>query len=106
MEFYNVTAIVRNTRLEAVEQRLQEANVRGITVTKAKGYGEYKNFFASDWMISHARLEVFTSRAEEVADLIVEAAHTAKRGDGIVAIAPIRKVIRIRDRCELGAGES
>lgn len=105
MNFFNVTAIVRSTRLKEVEQRLQEANVRGITVTKAKGYGEYKNFFAPDWMITHARIEILTSRAAEIADVIVEAAHTGHTGDGVVAIIPTEKVIHIREQRELGAGE-
>lgn len=105
MQFYNVTAIVRNTRLKAVEQRLQEVNVRGITVTKAKGYGEYKNFFAPDWMVAHSRIEIFTCRADEVANVIVQAAHTGQRGDGVVAVMPTETVIRIREKCELGGGE-
>lgn len=104
MKFYNITAIVRNTRLQAVEQRLQEANVRGITVTKAKGYGEYKNFFATDWMVAHSRIEIFTCRAEEVASVIVEAAHTGQKGDGVVAVMPTERVIRIREKCELSSG--
>lgn len=105
MKYFKVTGIVRSSDLERIEEGLKQASVRGITVTRAKGYGEYRNFFTADWMSSHARIEIFTTRAQEVANVIVNAAHTGSPGDGLVAIVPVEKVIRIRDRREFGAGE-
>lgn len=105
MKFFNVTGIVRNSDLERIEESLQRAAVRGITVTRTKGFGDYSNFFTADWMTSHARIEIFTSRPDEIADIIVEAAHTGRPGDGLVAMIPVEKVVRIRDRRELGARE-
>lgn len=99
--FYKVTAITRSGCLETVETNLQQANVRGITVTPVKGYGEYKNFFAADCMKPFVRIEVFTTRGREVADIIVEAAHTGQPGDGVVAIERVDDVIRVRERRSL-----
>jgi nitrogen regulatory protein P-II 1 len=104
MSFRKVTAIIRPNRLEAVEGRLRDLAVPGISVTRVKGYGEYANFYTADWMITHARVEVFIGqhRAEEVAIAIMEAAHTGMDGDGIVAVLPVESVyhIRTRKKCE------
>jgi len=41
VEFRKITAIIRALTLEAVEQRLITVGVRGVTVTRVKGCGEY-----------------------------------------------------------------
>lgn len=100
MSFRKITAIVRISALEAVEQGLHHAGVKGVTVTRVKGYGEYANFFAADTMTHHARLEIFThvERVDGIRDAIFAAASTGLKGDGIIAILPVEAVYRIRDR--------
>ncbi len=100
MSYNKVTAIVRRDVLEKVECRLREIGVQGISVTKVKGYGEYADFYSPDWLVPHARIEIFTTakRAEEVAGAIMDAAHLGMAGDGIVAILPVEKLYRIRTR--------
>lgn len=102
-----VTAIVRVDVLEAVERRLQELRVPGLTVTKVKGYGEYVNFFTRDRMTEHARIEIFLrrQRADEVARAIVDAAHTGGAGDGIVVVLPVESIYRIRSRAVASSDE-
>ena len=96
--FRKVTAIIRSSALERVEKTLAGLCVPGISVTKVKGYGEYANFYARDWMVDHARVELFVRReqAEEVVQAIIDAAQTGLAGDGIVAILPVEAVYRIR----------
>lgn len=96
--FRKVTAIVRTVALENVEQCLKSAGVPGISVTKVKGYGEYKNFFRHDWLSEYARIEIFLrrNRADEIARIIVEAAQTGQPGDGVVAILPVESLYQIR----------
>lgn len=100
MEYRKVTAIVENQRLEAVERCLEEIGVGGVSVTKVKGYGDYRNFYTRDWMTSHSRIEVFTdaSRVDSIVRAIMEAAHTGQPGDGIVAVLPVERVYRIRTK--------
>jgi nitrogen regulatory protein P-II 1 len=100
VQLRKVTAIVRVDVLERVERRLQELRVPGVSVMKGKGYGEYENFFARDWMTEHARIEIFLrrERADEVARAIVDAAHTGGAGDGIVVVLPVESIYRIRSR--------
>ncbi|NOZ14157.1 MAG: P-II family nitrogen regulator [Acidobacteria bacterium] len=99
MEQKKITAIVRTGRLEAVEQALQAVGVKGITVTRVKGYGEHTNFFSSGWYCTHARIEIYTekSRVQEIANTIIAAAQTGRAGDGIIAILPVDRLYRIRE---------
>ena len=100
MNFRKVIAIFRSSRLETVEDRLRSLRVQGLSVTKVKGFGEYANFFESDWLCTHVRIEIFTSKlkADEIAKAIMEAAHTGIKGDGLVAIMPVESVYRIRTK--------
>ena len=59
MDYRKVTAIIRRDVLEKVELKLQEMGVRGISVTRVKGYGEYLDFYFRDWLVSLARIEIF-----------------------------------------------
>jgi len=107
MELRKVTAIIRTEVLEKVEKRLKEMGVKGITVTRVKGYGEYANFFSRDWLVTHARIEIFTekAKAEKAAAVIMEAAHSGVPGDGIVVILPVEKIFRIRSQSEASPHE-
>lgn len=102
MKFRKVTAIIQTMMLEKVERALHDAGVKGISVTKVKGFGEYANFYAQDGIVSHARIEIFTSaeKAGGIADTIMDAAHTGVPGDGIVAILPVEHLLRIRGKAE------
>jgi nitrogen regulatory protein P-II 1 len=102
MDFTLVVAIVPPVELEAVEERLKKIGVRGITVSKAKGYGAYANFFSHDWMVEQVRVEVFAERdrAELIAQAIMDAVDSDSPGAGIVAILPVEKVYSVRTRAE------
>ena len=64
MEIKLIVAIIRRDRLEPVEEKLKQIGVERINVSKVKGYGEYRDFFARDWMVEEARLEIFTRKDE------------------------------------------
>ena len=102
MELRKVTAIIRCDALDRVEERLQDLGVKGLTVTNVKGFGEYANFFAHTWLVTHSRIEIFTekNRAEQIAAVIMQAAHTGGAGDGLVVILPVEKLFRIRTKAE------
>ena len=107
MEWKKVVAIIRTDRLEQVENRLKKIRVRGISITKGKGYGEYANFFTSDWFSAHARLEIYckVSRTDEIVKVIMDACHSGMAGDGLVAVIPVEKVYRIRTMAEGNDGD-
>ena len=98
MALVKITAVIRRDALESVETRLKQVGVPGITVSTVKGFGEYANFFSHDWMVSHARIELFVA-ADEVDAIIAairEAAATGEAGDGIIAVLPVNHLIKIR----------
>lgn len=107
MHAKQVTAIIRRDLMEQVEQQLQGCGVHGLSISPVKGYGEYANFYSRDWLVNHVRVEVFTeaARAEVIAATIMKAAHVGLPGDGIVAIAPVDKIFRIRTQTEAGPDE-
>jgi nitrogen regulatory protein P-II 1 len=103
MELRKVNAIIRSRLLEDVEERLKNIGIKGLTVTRVKGYGESKSIWAEDWLGTHARIEIFAekSKAEKIATAIMEVAHTGGPGDGIICILPVEKIFRIRTKSEV-----
>jgi len=102
MDIKLIIAIIRRHKLEAVEQKLKETGVERINVTKVKGYGEYHDFFARDWMVEEVRLEIFTrnNEVEKITTTIMNAAHTGVPGDGVVAVVPVEKLFLVRTQAE------
>ena len=100
MRYRKVTGIIRTEKLENVEKRLQKLQVGGVTVTQCKGFGEYEAFLKRQWLMTHARIEVFcaSERADDIAKAILEEAHTGSMGDGIVAVLPVEEVYRVRTK--------
>jgi len=100
MSFVKVVAIIRPDVLEKVEDTLKQMNVPGVTITHVEGYGEYANFFRHDRLVQHVQVEVFIGkgRATEIAEHIMDAAHTGGDGDGIIAIIPVDSVYHIRTK--------
>ncbi|MHC1698682.1 MAG: P-II family nitrogen regulator [Geobacteraceae bacterium] len=103
MQLKKIVAIIRNRFLVEVEGRLVEMRVKGISVTKVKGYGEYTNFFNPNWLVTHSQIEIFTeeARVDEIAAAIMEVANTGQEGDGILAVIPVSKLYRIRTKSEI-----
>ncbi len=101
-----VTAIIRTSVVERVEERLRDLGVNGITVTKVRGFGEYMDFYREDWLSESVRIDIYTStvRAETVATVIAEAAHTGVPGDGFVALLPVERLLRVREYAPASEG--
>lgn len=104
MSFVKIVAIIRPDVLEKVESSLKQANVPGVSMTPVEGYGEYANFFRHDLMAQHIKVEIFIGKAHatEIAEKIMNAAHTGIDGDGIVAVIPVDSVyhIRTKQKCD------
>jgi len=102
MELRLVVAIIRTLALEAAEESLKELGVRGLTVTRAKGFGAYANLFSGDWLVDQVKIEIYAERdrVESIVAAILNAAHSNSPGDGIVAVLPVEKVYSVRTRCE------
>lgn len=102
MELKKITAIIRSGKLEDVEKRLRESGVDGISVTTVKGYGEYINFFSHNWKVDHARIEIFTNASEvnRIIQIIMDTACCELPGDGVIAVLPVERFFKIRNKTE------
>lgn len=103
MKMRYVVAIIRSDGLESLEKALRTSvNVRGLTITKVTGYGEYANFFSNDKLSERTKVEVFVEEAkvEEVTDAITRYAYTGTPGDGVVAVIPVETFFHVRARSE------
>lgn len=107
MSFAKITAIVRPAAVPDIESLLHREGVPGMSIGHVKGYGDYADFYRNDWMVSHVRIEIFiaASMAEQIAEKIMEVAHTGLEGDGLVAVLPVSAIyhIRTKKRCEQNA---
>ena len=99
MKYRKVTAIIPTFSLTDVENALLDIVVPGMTVTKAHGMGEYRNFYTKDGMTDCSRVEVYieAEKAPEVADTISKAVHQGMSTDGVIAISPVEEFMHIRE---------
>lgn len=102
MNFKYVVAIVRPDAVESIEARLHKSGFGGLTLTKVKGFGEYKNFFTSDWLSDHVKIEIFVEepRVQTLVDALLELSHSDIPGAGIVAVMPVEKFLHLRTGTE------
>jgi len=98
MEFRKITAIIRLDRAEQVEHKLKSIGVPGMSCTHVKGYGEYADFYSSDWKVEHARVEIYikATQVKEIVDTILKEAGTGTTGDGVIAVLPVEHLYHIR----------
>lgn len=101
-----ITAIVRPHRLEAIEEALHALeHLPGFTIFPAhghpRGHGPSHVYAATEWNPdSHDHLVLLMLCPDEltskVVDAILAAAHTGHPGDGLIAVAALGDVVRIR----------
>ncbi|GBQ67727.1 nitrogen regulatory protein PII [Ameyamaea chiangmaiensis NBRC 103196] len=102
-----VTAIIKPFKLDDVREALTPLGVQGLTVSEVKGFGRQKGqteiYRGAEYHVSFlpkVKIEIAVSESlvDQVVDVILQAAHTGKIGDGKIFISPIERVIRIRTR--------
>jgi len=103
MALKKIMAIVREERIDNVITHFQEKGVPGASFSKVRGYGEYVNPSDQRGLAPCVKIEVITSDdvADKVARFLMQLANTGVEGDGIVTIAPVEKLYRIRDQAEV-----
>ncbi len=100
-----ITAIIKPFKLDEVKDALKAANVTGITVTEARGFGRqgghvetYRGAEYKVDLIPKVRLEMVVedAAADSIVAVLVKSAGTGKIGDGKVWITEVTRVVRIR----------
>ena len=100
-----IVAILRPERLNDVLESLFRHEVRGLTLSAARGHGgeveevaTYRGTTVKMELVDKVRLEIGVSEpfVRPTIEAILEAARTGEVGDGKIFVLPVEKVIRIR----------
>lgn len=108
MSFKYVVAIVAPEAVEPLEKKLRGIGVGGITLTKVRGFGEYKNFYARDWLSDHTKVEIFAeeSKVDGLLDALAASAASDLPGSGVVAVIAVDKFLHLRTGTEVLPGSA
>lgn len=98
MNIKRVIVIIPSDVLKKLEARLKTLQVGGVTVSRVKGYGEYKNLYSIDWMSEHAKVEIFIEepRLDALIDAMLDLTRADPSGGGIVAVLPVERFLHLR----------
>ena len=100
-----IEAVIRPHRLNEVREALQEAGIRGMTVSEVKGFGRQKGhsevYRGSEYTIDFLpkiklELVVPDNLSDSAINIIVKTAKTGSVGDGKIFILPVEEVVRVR----------
>ena len=104
MNFNKVTALFPPSELDRIEAELNALGVEGITVSRAHGFGLYRDFYARDTMVDSMRIEIFTpsEQADEVVETLVSAISKEANADGMIAVTPVSRLVHVRRFSQAG----
>ena len=100
-----IEAIIKPFKLDEVKDALQEANLQGITVLEAKGFGRQKGhtelYRGAEYVVDFlpkVKLEIIVAddMLTTALEAIQSAAHTGRIGDGKIFVSNVADAIRIR----------
>jgi nitrogen regulatory protein P-II 1 len=100
-----IKAIIRPEMLNDVLKALYQAEVRGLTVSQARGHGgetesvqTYRGTTVLMGLTDKVVLDIGVSEpfVDIVVDAIVKAGRTGQVGDGKIFVLPVERVVRIR----------
>ena len=100
-----ITAIIRPERVNDTLEALYHIDVRGLTISAARGHGgetetvaTYRGTTVKMELTDKVRLEIGVSEpfVDQTIEAIVEAARTGEVGDGKIFVTELQRVVRIR----------
>ena len=100
-----IEAVVKPFKLDEVKEALHEIGLQGMTVTEAKGFGRQKGhtelYRGAEYVVDFlpkVKIEIVLedSLVERAIEVIQQAAHTGRIGDGKIFVTPVEEVLRIR----------
>ncbi len=100
-----VQAVIKHTKLDAVQKALTAIDVHGITLTESKGFGRQKGhkeiYRGAEYVVDFlpkVKLEIIAADTlvSKIIETIETTAKTGRIGDGKIFVTPVDEVIRIR----------
>jgi nitrogen regulatory protein P-II 1 len=100
-----IEAIIREEKLNAVKEALEEKSYFGMTVSEVSGRGKQKGI-PLQWRVGEYRVDLLPKLKIELVVLdedvsaainaIVRNARTGETGDGKIFVLPVETVVRVR----------
>ena len=100
-----IEAVIREEKLNAVKQALEEKSYFGMTVSEVSGRGKQKGI-PLQWRVGEYRVDLLPKLKIElvvldedvpaVIDAIIRNARTGETGDGKIFVLPVEHVVRVR----------
>ena len=100
-----ITAVVKPHKLDDIRTALLANGIEGMTVTEVRGFGRQRGrtevFRGSEYtvdLIPKIKVEVIVASdvADRIVQVITDAAHTGKIGDGKVWRIEVSNLLRVR----------
>lgn len=100
-----IEAIIKPFKMDDVRSALGEIGVSGLTMTEVKGFGRQKGhtelYRGAEYQVDFLPkikidLVVTDDLVERAIEVIQEAAHTGKIGDGKIFVYDVARAVRIR----------
>jgi nitrogen regulatory protein PII len=100
-----IEAIIKPSKLDDVKDGLSRLGVKGMTVTKVKGFGRQRGhkevYRGAEYQVDFipkVKIEVVVDSelVPQAIALIQEKARTGQIGDGKIFVMPVETVVRIR----------
>ncbi len=101
-----VTAIIQPHKLESVKIALAALGASGFTITDASGFGDelghtevYRGALYNVDLMDRTRVDIVVNDdvVDAVVNAVAEAARSGEKGDGLIWITTLEKVVRVRD---------
>jgi nitrogen regulatory protein P-II 1 len=100
-----IEAVIREEKLNAVKNALEEKSYFGMTVSEVSGRGRQKGI-PLQWRVGEYRVDLLPKLKIELVvldedvpvaiDAIVRNARTGETGDGKIFVMPVETVVRVR----------
>ena len=100
-----IEAIIREEKLDAIKNALEEKSYFGMTVSEVSGRGKQRGI-SLQWRVGEYRVDLLPKLKLELVvldddvpaaiDAIIRNARTGETGDGKIFVLPVESVVRVR----------
>ena len=100
-----IECVIRPIKIDEVKVALEAIGVVGMTVADVRGYGKQRGrtekYRGNTYVVNllpKVKLEIVVSdeRADDVVEIVLDAARTGEIGDGKIFVSSVEQAVRIR----------
>ncbi len=100
-----IECVIRPIKIDEVKEALNAIGIHGLTVVDVRGYGKQhgrtEKYRGNTYVVNllpKVKLEIVVpdDRAEEVIEIVMDAARTGEIGDGKLFVSAVEQAVRIR----------